>query len=344
MFVIRKRLDGVAGQPTGTRYNPECGCVETTVDGGATWQQNDGADPRKNTAYQLPAGGDACAAAGGMVAALHATVDDAILVADVLTLANALLLQATALIPITWMVDLFLEAAGGLLLIGGSLIEAAFTPTVYDQLLCILFCRLPPSGVASDEVLDNVREDIIDQVGEPVVVAVYDVVRAVVGFVGFTNAGVVDAGDPDACLDCECNWDKCWLGGDGIGDWVTPYTFEGRSAGAYVGDSIVGTLINETSVWANFNLSEELHIKSFRIDYSYNNPSPPFEQGIEVFINGVLYESGFTPSGSGSDFYNWAGDEEILSLGFLFASGASIEITRINVTGVGIEPATGVDC
>lgn len=208
MYVIRKRLSGDEGRPPGTRYNPDCSCVETTIDGGVTWTQNDGADPRVNPAYQLPPSeDDSCAVAAGMVKLIHDVVDLAINIADVVSLANALVGALTRLIQISWMIDLFFEVAGVLAAIGSTLLEAAFGDgTAYDALLCSFSCNLPVDGVATDAILTAIRADIVTRIADSTVTATFDVVRLLAGVVGFNNSGVVDA-DPDAdCSACACEW------------------------------------------------------------------------------------------------------------------------------------------
>jgi len=211
MQVIRKRLSATEGAPPNTRYNPTCHCVETSSDGGLTWNENPGADPRINPAYNLPPSEfDKCAVAAGMVNLIRSVVDLAIDIANIVSLANALIEAIGWLIPVTWMIDLFFEVAGALAFIGSTLLEAAFGDgEAYDQLLCAFFTNLPSNGVATDDTMTAIRADIVADIDDPTVTATFDVVRLLAGFVGFNNSGVADA-DPDAdCTPCCDVWEAC---------------------------------------------------------------------------------------------------------------------------------------
>lgn len=205
MQLIRKRLSAEEGAPANTRYNPDCDCVETTADGGDTWTENPGADPRSNPAYQMPpntAPDVRCAAAAGMVADVQRVVDAGIVGGTVVGIGNILL--ALLVLPIGWMFLLILAIAGALLTAGGTALAAAFPPEVYDALLCLFEQNLDESGQLDAAALDNVIDTATTQFPDPLVATTLGLVRQLHGVVGLNNAGVLYA-DPDA--DCvACGW------------------------------------------------------------------------------------------------------------------------------------------
>lgn len=206
--VIRKRLWADEGAPASTRYNQETDEVETTPDGGATWNPDPGSDPRVNPAYQLPPNPDgACAAAAGMIVQMRIFVTG-MGQATAIGIANTVLLMLLFALPgAGWLFGVALAVASGVLTAGVGVIAAAFTEPVWEQLLCILYCNIEDDGTVTQADLDELQADILDQCGETVAAGTAFMWRTW-GFVGLTNAGVKNA-DPEAdCDDCAC--DHCF--------------------------------------------------------------------------------------------------------------------------------------
>lgn len=207
MMVIRKLLTPEEGQPTDTRYNPDTDTVETSPDGGTTWTPNPGADPRSNPAYLRPAlaADHACQAADGMVTKMRGFVAALVLPTGVAGIATAILSGMVFLIPLSWMFALALGIATAALLTGASVINAAFTEEVWEQIKCIIFDNIDSNGQVSQAQLDDIYDSVASQISDFVVTTIVGQIFQAWGAVGMSNAGTY--GDPDAdCSDCPDEW------------------------------------------------------------------------------------------------------------------------------------------
>lgn len=208
MQLIRKRLSETEGTPPNTRYNPECDCVEVTTDGGATWTEDEGSDPRVNPAFQRPPNTEPdvkCAAAAGMVKYVEDAVDSAIDTTTVIGLANGIFAIIIAFLPITILAAVVLAVAEFLISLGAAALIAAFTSGVYTQLRCILYCFVDADGFLTDDTLSQAQAKIASEIGDPVVDAVFSILVSPTGVVGLNNAGsqLADgAADCSSCDDC----------------------------------------------------------------------------------------------------------------------------------------------
>jgi len=193
MEIVRKRLSADEITPANTRYNPGTDTVQSTPDGGTTWNDNPGIDPRSNSAGLLPAlttGDPACDAAAGMVQLIKDLIagwnaQNNILGATSLTIEFVLLfLPGFGLLA-----DLALIALQAVFFIGLSSVNAAMTDTVYDQLLCIFRDRLDDSGQLDATAFAGLYDDVeaqLDATAADVCERIFDIL----GFVGLSNAGV----------------------------------------------------------------------------------------------------------------------------------------------------------
>lgn len=206
MQLIRKRLSESEGTPPGTRYNPDTDTVQITPDGGLTWTDDPGSDPRKNPAFQLPpntAPDVKCAAAAGMVAYIQNSVDTAIEASTVIGLANGIFAIIVAFLPITILAAVVIAIAEFLLGLGAAALIAAFTEETYDELRCILYCYLDDDGRLTEEGLANAQVKIASEIGDVVVDGVLVALISGTGYVGFNNAGAALADEDADCSECE---------------------------------------------------------------------------------------------------------------------------------------------
>jgi len=207
MKIVRMKLTSDDFSNPGIRWNADCDCIQITVDGGDTWTNDDGADPRTNPAYLLPPNTESdvkCAAAGGMVYYVRSVVDAAIDGTSAAGIANAILAIGLAFLPIAPFFALIYAVVDALLVITGAVLDANFTPTVYDQLLCIFYCHVDAGGRLDAGAMEAVLEDCSSIIGNFTVQTVMELLVQLVGFVGFSNTGAKNA-DPEAdCSACEC--------------------------------------------------------------------------------------------------------------------------------------------
>lgn len=210
--VLRKRLAPDQVSPTNLRYNVDCDCVQQTYDGGDTWIDNPGQDPRHSVTYQFPpVGGDdpKCQAAANQVRFLNNVIDETLsniaIAGDALSLALTILPFIVELGPFAILFDLVLALAGILISAGATAINAAFTNDVYDQLLCIFYCAIEDDGTVTADDLAEIETKVGEDIGGLVQVVI-DAMLLVTGEVGMTNEGTI--GDaPADCSDCECTWE-----------------------------------------------------------------------------------------------------------------------------------------
>lgn len=207
MKVIRKVLTSLELIPADLRYNPDCDCVERSPDGGTTWVESPGEDPRHSDGYRLPplTGENArCDAAARIV---HAFQDNLHIFHNSVNAAQ----YATGIMSIFLRVPFGIGIIIGVALlvfdrlieIGQETIEAAFTPEVWDGIECIIYCHIGEDGQVSVAQRDAIMADIATQYPGTVYATLVNVVN-LFGEVLMSNAGVEydDVGDCDEC-DCE---------------------------------------------------------------------------------------------------------------------------------------------
>jgi len=208
MMVIRKFLSADQVAPAGTRWGPECDCIQQTVDGGTTWVQNDGLDPRKSDAFRLPplTGEDAkCLAAGNITDKIKSVL-------DILFASIAAFQAATAVLDVILLflpgagilIDLILAGAQALFLIGVEALEAAMTDEVYDQFLCIVYCHIGDDGQMSQAQYISIYDQVESDIGGLAFVALAYAMNALQA-VGMSNAGTQGESERE-CDACDCSW------------------------------------------------------------------------------------------------------------------------------------------
>jgi len=200
MFVVRKKLSADEGAPPNTRYNPDTDTFETSVDGGTTWTENPGADPRVNPAYQMPpntAPDVRCAAAAGMVEDVRRVIDAAITGGGVVGIGNILI--AFLILPLGWVYLLIVAVAAALAGVTSFAWNAAFTEETYEGLLCLFFDQLDADGHIDQAGWDALLAQAYIDFADPNVGGGLELVFKLHGVIGLNNAGSAYA-DPEA--DC----------------------------------------------------------------------------------------------------------------------------------------------
>lgn len=207
MEIVRSELTVNDVQPPNTRYDPDCECVQTTTDDGATWQDNPAADPRSNGAYLLPPRGGSdprCDAAEAMMQHFKAMVDRYLAESAILASVNALIaLVAVFFPPAALFSVLWFVIVDGLNTIGSTVVDAAMTDPVYDQFKCIFYCNLTLDGRVTEIGLAAMQTAINDDIGG-VPNIVFDLFAGALGVVGWSNAAASGeyTGDCAECDEC----------------------------------------------------------------------------------------------------------------------------------------------
>lgn len=350
MQVIRKRLWADEGAPASTRYNQDTEQVETTPDGGTTWNPDPGSDPRSNPAYQLPPNPDGnCAAAAGMVVQMKIFVEG-MADATLIGIANVALLMLVTMIPgAGWLFGVALAVASGVLAAGTGVIAASFTPTVWEQILCILYCNIAADGTVNQEQLDAIQAEIDAQCGSTVSAGTAFMWQTW-GFVGLTNAGVINADPLADCDDCNCGWCYAFDFVGGEEGWVIGPT----GAGSYNsgGENWHGTNLAGTTVAADIERSfTAAMVTSVSINFSTSDNGGE-RPTMWLYLGGVeqLRLDSDYPAHTVSDpavqLYEFAETEadEVRVFMSTFDLGDTCSINGVTLTGIEANPFGSDNC
>lgn len=230
MHVVRKRLITSEVSPPNFRYNPDTNQAQFSPDGGETWVDSPGTDPRHNTTYQFPPRGGSdprCDAAANMVAALRFVIDVMIDAPTTLARINILLGYVKRFIPeIAFIIEIITYAVDFLSVIRDDL-EDAFTEDAYDMIECSLFCRTEDDGSITADGIGAVLADVFAYDPDVLFTAVQFIFQTWWGEVSLSNAGAIGDAVGD-CDDCECEW--CWQ--VNFADSNGGFTSDSRGSGA----------------------------------------------------------------------------------------------------------------
>lgn len=350
MFVIRKNLSASEILPPNRRFNTTTNTIQYSPDG-TTWVDDPASDPRHSDIFRLPAltGEDAqCNAAARITAAFKETLDlfiSSVNLAQFVTLVLNIVLLLLG--PVGVLIDLIFAVGAALILIGVSNIVDSFTPEVWARITEIIYCHIGEDGQVSIEQRDAIMAEIAAEFPGTIYNTLVNLVN-LFGEVLMSNAGV-ERSETGDCDEYACSWRYCWLGGAGLGDWITPTTIPGdaRSAGVYDSgtDTIQSTSINIFGdEWANFELTDSIEINGINVEFDYVNEES--NGGINWWVDGELSAvEEPLPAGTGSTSWVWSGAYNALSnMQFRFAALGHVTITRILIDGRGTPPASGMEC
>lgn len=200
--------------PTLTRI--ENGVLQTSTDGGETWVDSPGSDPRETSLY-LPLGTNAdpdndvqrCNVAANGTTNLTNLIDEAYAVVNAGSALVAVVAALGAIFALFMTGGFILPVMAGLaaamIELGGAGILAAFDADFYDCWRCALYCNQKPGGSFDSEDIANIKSDLNDNC-PGAAAALGNLILDVLGSVGLTNWGRVGggagAGECDDCVDC----------------------------------------------------------------------------------------------------------------------------------------------
>lgn len=357
MFVIRKKLAASDITPPNIRWNEDCSCVQQTFDGGTTWVDAPGQDPRSSPGFRAPpltTSDPRCDAAANMLAKLHAAVDMAIAFDNSVRLAGEMFaLFALAMPALGVIVAVFTIIADVLLAIGGAAIDGSFTSAVYDDLLCVFYNHIDADGQMSDSQLADIYSDIAAHF-DIVVQAVFGAVSSAAGAVGWSNSGALGTATGD-CTSCSA-W--CYtfdftideqgfndMGGQaiyapGVGWQTTNYTGGPSYRYLAVGRTVAMTITE---------ISMEFSYSSGTLDPTGDNTLLIANDGFAA-PNLVVVAIPATPTSPAT----WMGSQTLSGIALLLLSGAqfgsghdpggSATLTRLTLHGTGGNPFGSDNC
>ncbi len=218
--IIRRLMMSCCGDeaPIQFRWTID-GILQKSTDGGETWEDAPELDPRNNSPQFPPVPGEPsfdkrCIAATGMSTLIKAQVGDN-LTDDM----SQFTLQEVIETWVTTMINtsnpfqaLIVIAATQIFALIISVLRAALTDTVYDQLTCIFYCRMEGDLSFTASGVENVTSDIGDQIGGVATLFLQQLVN-LLGVVGMTNlaraggATEGDCSDCEECLTCNQQWE-----------------------------------------------------------------------------------------------------------------------------------------
>jgi hypothetical protein len=211
MKIIRGALNAADVSNPNIRYDADCDCLQMSPDGGTTWNDAPGLDPRHAPGFlKPPVSGSSkqCDAAANMVKWLHDFIDEMLfdfeLVGTVTTIINSILFELEILAPYIELLAIISELAETISGIGATALAAAFTSDQYDLLQCIFFCNADSSGRVSAAKLVDVENAITAQLNTTAAL-VTNAILFVQGEIGLSNAGSVGSETGD-CSGCDCGW------------------------------------------------------------------------------------------------------------------------------------------
>lgn len=320
--LIRKELDPGELYPLSLRLND--GVVQYSADGGATWADSPGQDPRKMILLPPRATGDLrCDGAANAedwisnwLSVTLTAVSEGTGALGVVALILPLLIE---LGPFAVLFELVLAVVAEVISAGSTAVAAALTSTVWTELKCILYCRMHSDGALDAAALANVRADVNSQIGGLAAV-VLNLVFDVMGYAGITDAGRTGT-VTGSCGGCTCGSlciDFTDLSRVAFGPVpgfpsVPPggYSASGgnpgasaRCAYAHVGSTYYDTI----AVWVD--LGDEYTIDGCAVDYWYNHNAGGnvWARNFLLFNAGriLIAQVGDTAGGTKSAWHNYA--------------------------------------
>jgi len=205
MQIVRKKLSADELSTPGLRYNSETDAVESLINN--EWVDTPDADPRSNPALLYPAlttSDPRCDAAANMVAAIKNIVDQAVAVSTIVEMASLLYALFVVIFPPLLIFSPLVWALADIIFnLTVVVVDAAFTSSVYDDLLCYFYDNEADDGRLDGDGLEAVRQAVTDN-QDAAVAAVIDGIFLIMGFVGMDNVGAsgAETGECAACAPC----------------------------------------------------------------------------------------------------------------------------------------------
>jgi len=345
--VVRKELAPGEVYPTNLRYNPDTDTVQQTYDGGSTWVDQPGQDPRHATTYQFPpvvADDPKCQAASNMslfFANLIGTVLDVISTGlDALGVATSIMPLFVELGPFAILFDLGLGLGAALIGLGADVITAEFTPEVFEALTCVFYCHIGEDGSVTSEQLSAINAQIEAQFN-PDVFLIMAACFLLMGEVGLSNAGTT-GGAPADCSGCDCGWceAKDWTPDDTLGGWTVT---RGTWAEGDGWDGIFVDTNSKSSAILDAVPAAATRFTSITIIFSGDFAGANGGARIQGYLSGSQIFNVVQTSGGSHVSFTWSGDEMLDEIVLLINSGSSATQCKIEGwTGSGLGTAPGI--
>lgn len=221
MKIVRKELTPAELEPTTIRYNEDCSCVQSLVDG--EWVDNPPADPRTSSAYQYPAPdtADPACDAGARISAqierIISSVFDAVSIIEAVS--TMIGVVAVFFPPIALFVALLFALISAANAIGFAAVQLSFTDMVYEQIACLVYCNIGADGQFNEDEWNAFQDGVGATFGLSTVTTILSLMFNGMGMVAFNNMASAGSETGD-CTDCMCAWCYLWDFEPTDGSWL----------------------------------------------------------------------------------------------------------------------------
>jgi len=363
MEIIRKFLTSAELYPPNTRYNEGTDTVQVTPDGGATWQDAPGFDPRITSNLPPPdTAQPACDAATRIQQHFEQILATVIVGAGSAAIAVAGRIVSLFMPQFALIITFVSTVVGGLLGIGAEALAAAFLGDEWETFICILRCGLTEDGTMTEEGLAQVRVEVDDQIGGTAAAAL-QLLMTMTGAGGMNAAASQrsETGDCDECPSCEWCYTFDFTADDGDflpNVYTSPLFWQFQPAwssgqGWSAGQVRQGTGNNR---WQGININRTLpasaHVTELELEYSIIlgqcSTGTCFYAQLVDNVGTVKNENLTT---SGTKTLNWTGSRTMTGIAIgvqsAFCTNActpsgAVVVTRLTMRGTGDNPF-GVD-
>lgn len=349
---------------TSTIYDPATDEVQQCYNGACV--VSSASDPRHSDIFRFPAttGSDAqCNSAASMVRwtkdFVDATTGNVEAGTTALSFASFVLGLIGTLFPPALFVALFIDLFNLITATGATVVAAAFTSTVYDQLLCIYYCHMGSDGQVSASQLTSILTDIDTIIGGVAATVLHSILQ-IQGEVGLSNAGTLGL-DTDDCSGCDCGW--CVVFDFRTGDHGFSYQYHDGS-GNLTGAGWETSLTSEDSGNPSIQ-AQDVFIERDLTGFNVTHITAVWKDAVPGGFIGapsgayaayVIHNSAFigevdSPAGDFTIDVDVSGDAGLLGafarMGYNVDAGepgGNVVLQSITITGSGAKPTGGDDC
>jgi len=339
--IIRKLLTPDEISNPNQRYNADCDCVQTSYDGGVTWTDTPGADPRHFPGFLFPpvtADDPRCLAAGNMTDRIKFLLDTIITSSTIFAAATAVINVVLVILPGAGiLIDLVLAIAEALFDIGLATVNAALTSDIYDQLSCIIYIEIDDAGQCSADAYATIRSRVDSEIGGTAAIAI-DYALDQLGEVGLSNAGTTGESTRD-CSGCVNEWCYLFDASNIFSDW-TAVSYGGAVAAWNAIDGNWQSQFNGTAsaIWITQSFGSrtltdcDIGLDNDSPDAIYVNGNGSAFSGTLLFQNGSKFNLPFTGA-TRVDLYN-----------IEFGSNVDLRVSAAKLAGEGANPFGDDNC
>lgn len=356
MEIIRKKLSASELVPPSLRYDPDTDEVQQTFDGGATWVDSPGSDPRIAPQWQKPpvvSVDPQCQAAENFTAVLQDQLDKLTTVLSAASSAEAMLTTAVGAVSeffpeaaaVGVLAFLALDFATALFDAGLTAINAAFDSDAYEDIKCAYLNECASDGSMDAVELASFLSDIASTPGG-LVSAILDAEFAFAGPAGASNFAATGTEDAN-CTSCRGEWceEIDFTLTDGGFNVISPSGGTWVSGTGWVGTTISGGFSSLRIDLVGFTAT----INYASIRYSVTDLDHDDDGILRGFVSSVVW----SVDGGHGGGQNFDGSRDAIFAPTLTTRliagtdanpGGSVVVSHLSIHGTGTAPGVGTEC